>query len=184
MPNNPEPAPVNISEKEADLIKRTFKGNEELLKSIRALFFGLPLADAEKQLIKTTFADNELRLIFSRRFLPFLDRNTPIGQVQDIWLGAEQMVFAQHRDAIYQAVHYKQASILMTRQALQLLEDPSKPAPNLDYDPRQYGEEALQVPLLARNMFIRHVEQQLLFIKLIAEQPAQKPDPKNRNSNE
>lgn len=171
-----EQQPINLNEKEIELIQRTFKGNEDLLKSIRALFLGLTVTDTEKETIRTTFALDELRAIMRRRFYPTLDRDTAIGQVQDVWLGVEQMVFGNSRDAIYQAVHYKAQALKMTEQALKLLIDPSGTQVDLTYDPQGSAVDDLQVFLLARNQYIRHVEQQLLFLKIIAEQPAPSKD--------
>lgn len=172
--------PINVNDKEKSIIQATFKDNEPLLKSIRALFFGLPITDEERALIKTTFVSADLRAIMWKRFCPTLDRDTPIGQVQDIWLGAESMVFGQSRDTIYQAVNYKQLAIEYTTTALNLLVDPNGPQIDLTYKPS--GIDPLEVALLARSQFIRHVEQQLLFLKLIGDQKVEKPTEKTERT--
>jgi hypothetical protein len=156
------------SDKEVELIKATFKGNEPLLQAVRALFFGLPLSDTEKQLIKSTFASTELTEMMRRKLCPALDRRSPIGQVQDVWLGVEQMVFGQNRDTIVQSVQYKDRAVKMIEYAIGLLADPDGKAPDLTF--ADVVEDPLQIGLLARNQYIRHIEQQLVFIKVIAEQ--------------
>lgn len=158
-----------VSEHEVEVIKRAFKGDEQMLKSMRALMLGLEVSDAEKQAIKKLFADEELYKIVCRRFAPQLDRNAPIGQVQDMWLGAEQMVFGQMESTIEQAIQYKDLSIKMTKEALGLLRNPDGQRMNIVYDPTTLVGDTLGVQLLGRNQFLRHVEQQLLFLHLIAE---------------
>lgn len=162
----PAPVRINLNEQETELIQQTF--TEDLLKTMRALFLGLDVTDADRAIIKTTFANDALRAVVWKRFLPSLDRNTPIGQVQDTWLGTEQMVFGQPRDTIAQAVAYKAESIAMTRQALNLLENPSGSLISLDILPAD--DTGLQIGLLARNQFIRHIESQLQFLWVIASQ--------------
>jgi len=166
---------INVNEKEIDLIKRTFQDNEQLLKSIRALFFGLGVTEEEKALIKETFSSDELKTIMWKRFYPQLDNKTPIGQVQDIWLGAEQMVFGQNPNVIDQAVKYKDLSLKYTKQSLELLENPDGQSVNINYDPNRILNDPLQIQLLARNQFIRHIEQQLLFLWVIASQKESTP---------
>lgn len=166
----------NITDEETELIQTVFFNNEALLKAIRALFLNLNVTEDEKELVRSTFKNKELLKIFKKRFCPELDKDIPIGQVQDVWLGVEEMVFGQHRDTIQQAVAYKDLSIRMVRQALGLLENPDGERININYDPSAAIDE-LQVFLLGRNQFIKHVEHQLLFIWVIAQQkPEDKQD--------
>jgi len=163
----------NLNEKEIDLIQRTFRGNEELLKSIRALFFGMPVTDNEKKVIRDTFSNPELLSIMWRRFCPSLDKETPIGQVQDVWLGVEQQVFGFPEGTIRQAVLYKHYAVEWTKTGLALLENPDGPGVNVEYSPISYRIDAdpLAIHLLARNQYIRHVETQLSFLHVIASLP-------------
>lgn len=157
---------LNINDKEIEVIKATFADNEELLKLVRALFFGFELTVDEKNIIRDTFSNAELRAIFWRRFHPVLDRNTPIGQVQDVWLGVEGMVFGQPGHVAIQAVGYKEKALEMTKKALNLLDNPDGDRVDVVFVPSKFDEQ--QISLLARNQFIRHVESQLLFLKTIA----------------
>ena len=159
---------LNVNDKEIEIIKETFAGNENLLKAIRALFFGLEVNEGEKLIIKNIFENEDVRRIMWRRFYPQIDRNSPIGQVQDVWLGVEQMVFGMARDTIEQAVAYKELALDYTKKALALLENPEGEAVDLSYSPKIDGASGLQIKLLARNQFIRHVESQLLFLFLIS----------------
>ena len=161
-------AKAPATEVEKELIKGIFKGNEALLLSLRALFFGLSITDDEKTVIKGIFSDKRLLKIMHNRFLPELDRNTPIGTIGDRWLGVEQMVSGVPRDTIQQVIEYKAQSHDMMEKALELLENPDAHDINLDYDPGELDEVGSRI--LARNQYIRHIESQLLFIKIIAEQ--------------
>lgn len=161
---------MSVNEQEIELIKKTFADNEPLLKLMRALFFGLEVSKAEKDTILSTFASDELRAIMWKRFLPSLSKDLPIGQAADVWLGVEGMVFGAHRDQIEQAVEYKELSIKMTQQALELLENPDAHVMDVSYGTKKHPGDALQVNLLARNQYIRHIESQLMFLFIIAGQ--------------
>jgi len=159
-----------LEDKDADLIRRTYKDNEQLLKLTRALFLGMETSPEEKALLKETYASEELRNLFRRRFIPYLDRNAPIGQLSDVWLGVESMVFGQPKEVGFQAVQYKHVAIQMTEMALNLLADPYAPAPNVAFNPSSYPNDELNINLLARNMYLRHVEMQLRFLWVVAQQ--------------
>lgn len=172
-------AEINLArEKEIELLRRTFKDNEDLLKKMRALFFGFSLSDEDKKVIKNTFASEELKVLVRKSIFPILNPDVPIGQVADFWLGTEQNVFGQMKDTIYQAVNSKQDVLDMLKIAMKLLDDPDGEKISLEYKPSMYLEDDLQINLLARNLYIRTIESGLLIIKNIAdtkeETPAQK----------
>lgn len=174
---------VNVNKKEIDLLKATFRKNEALLKSIRALFLGMKVSKTEKDAIRSAFASKELLAVFERRFLPTLDRESPIGQVQDEWLGAEKMIFGMGPEQIAQAHGYKVKSIAMTRTALDLLKNPDGPTVSVSsYKPKSIEEDPLQIDLLSRNQFLRHVENQLTFIWVLASAEEQTPEQKKEKS--
>jgi len=157
----------NLNEEQNELIRGVFKNNDYLLQLIRALFYGLETTDEEKMLIKTTFSDKRLRDIFWRKFCPEIRRDTPVGQIEDVWLGAESMVFGQTESTIYQAIQYKSLSIEMTIKALGLLENPYGETIYIKYTPNY--DDKFGVSLLARNQFIKHIDFQLFSIKIIAQ---------------
>lgn len=157
------------------LIKVAFKGNEPLLKTLRALFFGLGVSEVEKQTVRTTFANPELREAIRYRFYPTINRDTPIGQVQDVWMNADQGVYSQMRDTIEQTVQNYDCSHKMVLQALDLLENPDGETPRVEYSPTMYASDPLQINLLARNRYVRHIESQLLMLKNVAEEEEKTP---------
>lgn len=152
------------------LIQSVFKDNEELLKTIRSLFFGLELTKAEKDSVKSAFSGNKLFEIFSTRFSPRLSKDVPIGQTVDLWAGVD--IRNLTKDGIYQAVMARDNLIKMTDKALALLKDPDGEPVDLSFNPLN-DITGLQVSLVARNSFLSHVETQLGLIKLIANQPSE-----------
>ena len=174
--------PMPTNEQELALIKRTFKDNDALLQSMRAVMLNITPSDSDRKLVIDTFADNdELFKLVYKRFLPTLTKETPIGQIADVWLGAEQMVFGQSENAITQAIEYKERSIEMTKIALQGLKSGNCDV-DVTFSARKYLNDPLGINLLARNQFIRHVESQLLFLKLIASQTKADPNKIGKNS--
>lgn len=160
------PTPNQLDEKEAAMVRSYFKDGEALLISIRSLFFGLPVTDGEKEIIKTTFQNKELLEIFRKRFLPNAADSKSIGFIADVWMGADKMVFGQHKDTIKQALEYKQVATNTVREALTLLSNPDTEGPKIGYDSTL--DDELGTTLLARNLYIQHVMTQLQLIWLIA----------------
>lgn len=166
---------LKVTEAELSKIKEVFLGNDALLKAMRGLFFGLGITDAEKELIKTTFANDEIYNIIKNRFYPTLKKDDNIGQAQDIWLGAETMIFGVPRDTIVQAIEYKNRAMKMVKKAIELLRDPEGESVNVEYNPDLIVNDELGLVLLARNQYVRHIESQLLFLKVIAETKKDSP---------
>lgn len=167
------------------LLKTAFKDNDSLLQTMRALFLGLGITNEDKALIRSAFINPELRKAIRNRFLPQLSRHSPIGIVQDIWMGTEKQVFGQPSGVIYQAVNYKRICIEHVEKALALLENPDGAHPDLAYDPKLVVDE-YQVDLLGRNQFIQLVETQLHAFKLVAaeaEPPTAEEKKKNAKKN-
>jgi hypothetical protein len=173
---------MHVDEKELAVIQRTFKDNDELLKSMRAVMLNLSPSESDKKLVTDVFADDALYALVYKRFLPTLSKDSPIGQASDVWLGAEQMVFGQSESAILQAIEYKERSIEMTQKALEALRDSSKIEADVIFSARKYLNDPWGINLLARNQFIRHIESQLLFLKLIAAQTKADPKATSKNS--
>lgn len=172
MEENNKPNIV-VQDEEIALIKSVFADNDELLQAMRALFFGLEIKESDKKAIEETFASDALMKIIQKRFLPTLNAEAPIGQVSDVWLGAETMIFGASQGTIAQAVLYKERSIDMTRRALALLRNTDGERISLEVNGLQ---DELGVDILARNQFIRHIESQLLFLKIIAGTKDESPE--------
>lgn len=172
---------TNLSEQEISVIKAAFSNNEELLKAMRALFLDIDVSETDKSLVSSAFAGNDaLRTAVSRRLMPTLDKTMPIGQVQDIWLGSEQMIYGQSLDTIKQTLKYKSLVKKYTEKSIALLsnveaERVSMKLDNLDSQD-EYASE-----LLARNQFIRHIESQLLYLSVIAKTDEKSDEQKKKD---
>lgn len=166
-----EKKPISVSELDIALIKRTL--DENILKSMRNLFLGLKVSKAEKETIKATFKNDDLKVLLRKRFVPALNPDTPIGQEMDVWDGVEKMVFGFSQETIYQAVHYKQKAIDMAEMCLALLENPDGPVPDLEYNAMKYPADEWAVNLCARNIFIALVKSQIftLYLTLLYKDP-------------
>ncbi len=180
-------ASASAAERDTELIKETFRGQEALLKNVRTLMLGGPLLPDQKENIKNVFSNLDLRALLRRRFLPDIqdDVDMQLGVVRDIWMGAEQMVFAATPQQIEQAMKYKAKCIEFTRHGLTLLENPE--GMKVPFKVLPYEEDPLQIELMARNMYIKHVDEQLSMLFLIANQNEESPkeivEKRIRNSN-
>ena len=119
-------------EKDNQLVIATFKDRDNLLKSIRALFLNLGINPQEKEEVRNL--SPEIKRILKDKLYPVMDKETPIGQVKDAWLGAEQMVFGHNSETIKQAIQYKNKALKMTLAALELLNEDGNEI-NLNYEP-------------------------------------------------
>lgn len=155
------------SEKEIALLKAAFAENDVLLITVRKLFFGDDLSVDEKNLIKKSFSNPEIIEVLRRKVYGVNNFETPLGQLSDFWLGAEQQIFGASRDTIYQASESKRMILSMFTKAFNLLSDPdgekvdTKTVPLIEADP-------LMVGLISRNLFMKAIETALLTVSMIA----------------
>ena len=163
-----------ILKKDVEVIQSVFKGNDELLVSIRAVLLNKEVTGEDKRAVKTTFANKRMLKIMQERLLPQLSRQSVIGTMQDDWLSATSMIFGQHKDTIKQAMLYKEKALGMTKTALELLTNPDGEKINLDYIPSL--DDDLGTNLLARNQYIKHIEIQLMQLKTIANLEQETPE--------
>lgn len=159
-------------EEDLKLMKQVFKNNPTLLQTLQDMFLGFELTADEKSLVKTAFADENLYRIFKNKFTPHLTKGVMVGQQSDQWGGLEKDIYGAPRDTIYQAVHYKKEAMAMADKAVALLKNPDGERPDLSYNPDLNASDPLQINLLARNMYIAMVQQQLAMIWVMTEQEA------------
>jgi hypothetical protein len=152
------------------LLKQVFSKHPELIKVMQALFLGFELTTDEKALVKSTFVNEELFEAVRKRIAPRLERDTMVGQQSDEWAGLEEQVYGSHPDKIYQSVHYKKEAIAMAKKAVALLRNPDGEQIDISYDPDLTLNDPLQIKLLARNMYIKMIQNQLSTIWIISEQ--------------
>lgn len=157
-------------ESDLKLMKQVFKENPNLLQTLQDMFLGFELTDNEKSLIKSAFESDDLYRIFKKKFTPELEKGAMVGQQSDAWAGLEKDVYGAPRDTIYQAVHYKKEAMKLAEKAVALLRNPNGERPDLSFNPDLAVDDSLQIKLLARNMYIAMVQQQLAMIWVMVEQ--------------
>ena len=159
----------DIYKEEAKLLKETFKDNEKLLKAMRAVLLNLNPTKEEKDLVKSTFSNEALYKAIVRKFAPQMDKDVPIGKIQDMWLGIEDMIFGKSNEQIKQVQDMKTTVIEMVLVAVELLKNPDKEVGFvLDYTSEN---DERGVKLLARNQYIRHIEGHLMMLNQMANMP-------------
>lgn len=157
-------------ESDLKLMKQVFKKNPNLLQALQDMFLGFEMTDNEKSLIKSAFESDDLYRIFKKKFTPQLEKGVMVGQQSDAWAGLEKDIHGAPRDTIYQSVHYKKEAMKLAEQAVALLRNPDGERPDLSFNPDLAVDDPLQVNLLARNMYISMVQQQLAMIWVMVEQ--------------
>lgn len=179
MANEQQPERVIVPKDDQQLIKDTFYENDEALKAMRAVMLGINPTDDDRVLCAQLFNSGDLYRIVKQRFLPELDRNAPIGVIADAWKGIAQFIHGSQDHVINQSVAYRKLVIEWTDKALKALRDANADTPDINVSP---GMDPWEIRLLAHDMYILHVENQLVMLKAIAQQVAQQNMDKTADS--
>lgn len=151
------------NDRELLLIKEAFAENEDLLKAVRNLFFGVEISPEEKNAIKQTFSNPDVLEAVRHKIYGLNNFNTPIGQLSDFWMGAEQQIFGASRDTIQQAIGVKKQVLLMFTKAFKLLENPDGEKVSTEL-----VEDDLGIGLISRNLYMKAIDTGLFTILQIA----------------
>lgn len=162
-----EPQPLMYSNKDIDLIKSAFAENDEILISIRKLFFGVEVSGDEKESIKSTFSNPELVDVFRRKVYGVNNFDTPVGQLSDFWLGAESQIFGATRDTVFQVIESKKMVLEMFEKSFKLLNNPDGEKVTVEFTANSLVDD-LGVNLIARNLYMKAIETSLLSLKALA----------------
>ena len=162
-----QPRPLMYSEKDIEVIKRTFADNEALLISIRKLFYGQDITKEEKDLIKSIFSNPEVVEVFRRKVYPVQDFNRGLIAFNDFWLDAESQIFGSSRDTVYQTIESKKLIKDMFEKAFNLLTNPDGEKVSIEYEP-MIEADPLGIKLIARNLYIRAIQTALITVQAIA----------------
>jgi hypothetical protein len=171
-----KPVQTIFAEKEVQIIKKNFAGNDTLLKAIRALLQGFDITPTERDLIKSVFKDKEVLRVFKGKVYPEFERDDtlPIGSIRDFWSGTENNIFGGSRDMISQTIESKRILLGLLKVAMESLVNPDGNKVNLNFD-GTYQLDPLQTFLLARNLYLRTIETALDFVNKIANQSSESP---------
>jgi hypothetical protein len=151
------------NEQELMLIKTTFAENEDLLKAVRNLFFGVEISPEEKKIIKQTFSNPDVLKAVRHKVYGLNNFNTPIGQLSDFWMGIEQQIFGASRDTITQAIMVKEKCLAWFTTAFKLLENPDGEKVSVEVEVDELG-----INIIARNLYMRAIDTGLYTILTIA----------------
>lgn len=159
------------TDNELDLVKRTFKGNDDLLKAIRKVFLQLPLTPVEQTMIISGLKDKpEVVAILRKTFLPTIDGDAPFNQVVDLWMTID--VKDKSPELALPHVMAREKLIKYLDQQLNFLggndECNLKLADMTNFEGKNADE--IYSNLLFRNTLIYHVEQQLTQIEVLSNQ--------------
>lgn len=173
MKNDPKKqgTTISVSLERAELLRETFKGNEDLLKAIRGLFFGFVMTEQEKALVRTTFANNpQLKIAVQFKIYQKLSKEAPIGANPDFWVGTEQQIVGMHPEVVQQILQSKERCLERLEKAMTLLDDPDafRVEHVADYSPKSVVNDLSGVELISRNLYVQAIENGLSYIKIIA----------------
>lgn len=182
-----------ITNAEVELLKNTFKDNQNLLTAIEHTFLQIPLNIIELSLMKLNFnKDKEIKDILKRLILPELeDKNIYFGGTKDFLMGLEI------KDVFFDV-------FVLRVKALKILEkyikQQFKVIENGEYNkdqPIKFSDLAetknaldsdIYINMFARNTIIAIVQTQLMFLYSIAnakeETPEQREERLKKNSAE
>lgn len=157
------------------VIKSAFENNQVGLQSLRAVLLNLEPTLAEKRLVTSLFANEELLKVFSRMLVNNSDKYSHILDFSDPWLPMTRAIIDKPQESIKQAIDSQELSLKYARQGLGLLTNPDGEAPDLAID----LEDVTGIKLIARNTYIQNVKQQLENLYLIAQQESAEDKEKN-----
>jgi len=182
---------LTTAEKEANLLKSTFKDNENLLKLLRKLFFSFELSPEEKLLIKNTFESKELREAFRKKIYSKRGDDANLGNIADEWVSiTDEKLLGIYAEDAYKIIQSRIKLYKMFEQGIALLENPDGERVELSFIPSEFVASNIQqisIDLMARNKYLNSVEAGLSFINIIANSkdktPEQLLEEQKKNSN-
>jgi len=157
---------MSIEQKAPDkeTLEKAFKGNSDLLLSIRALLFGKETTKEERDNLKKTF-DDELIRVFRKRMMGEALKTTPIGQYQNFWNSTEKQIMGAPEHTIKQVVEAKKIAKTYLEQSIELLKDPE--GEPIKSEILSLEDDPLQSSLIAKNLFEGTVENTLAMIDVV-----------------
>lgn len=152
---------MRYSDKELEIIKSTFRDNEDLLLAIRKSFLQLSLDPIDVSMLNDLKDKRESLKVIRKSFLPTIEGDAPLHQVIDLWMTVEFK--DKTPDMVLLVVKARELLIEYIDQQLRILEGEIK-SPKILFNSLvkapETGEEAY-INLTVRNTAISHCEMQL-----------------------
>ncbi len=171
---------MRYSDGELILIKGTFKDNEELLKTIRKVFYQMSLNTVDLSRLQITFnGKKELQKVMRKMFLPEIDADIPFQQQIDLWMTIKlkDMIVSEA------AVHLKSIKVWYDyiNQQLKTIENgkydkKQKMIFNKLIDIKDKTDWDMYANVMARNTIINHVEMCLQQLSFLSEKKDETPE--------
>jgi len=170
---------MRFSEKELITIKGVFAENDDLLRTMRKVFYQMPLNAVDLSALELTFKNKpELDRVLRKCFLPEIEADVPFQQQIDLWMTIQlkEMMVGEasvHLDSIQIWIDYM-------NQQLEVLKTGKYKKPKIDFKELTDIKEDIPTErfakVLARNTIINHVEQQLNQILILAGMKTETPE--------
>ena len=172
---------MRFSQEDLGLIKGVFAENEELLKTIRKVFYQMPLNAVDLGRLNLTFKGKPaLQKVFRKTFLPEIEAELPLQQNFDLWLTLKLKDLPTEEGA----VHIKSVGLWIDyiEQQLKLIESGKYQVtkPKISFTGLSKIKDKVSwelfADMLARNTIINHTEQQLRQLELLAGSKEETPE--------
>jgi len=162
------------SNEELSLFKNTFAENDDLLILLRKVMLQAELTEAEDIMAKNVFGKPNVAELLRRQFLPEIEPDAPVNQIIDMWVE----VYNNNKDRsiadIAVRVEARAMVIEYIHQQLEYIENSKEST--MSIEAFNVNADNLVVTFLARNDLYKHIESQLMFIKIMAGKKDETPD--------
>jgi hypothetical protein len=171
---------MRYSDKELLLIKGVFSENEDLFKSMRKIFYQMPLTAIDLGRFQVSLKSKELLAILRKMFLPILDSELPLQQNIDLMM----TIKLNEMPVSEGAVHLKSIKIWIDymNQQLKVIESGkyAVKSPKINFnkltDLKDKTDWDMYTDVLARNTIINHTEQCLRQLLILAGKKDETPE--------
>src|SRR3990167_2359628 len=158
---------VPKSVQEYELLKNTFKGNNDLLVKIRTLLLGFEISDEYKKIIRTTFGNPDVFKAFRKKIFTIYEEDVPeasIESLNDNWSSSTEKIHGATKEKIYQEIAMKKEVIATLKKGVELLKNPDGEKVDTKYDE---VEDEWGIKLLARNYYVGSIQQGIATLSVI-----------------
>lgn len=160
-----------FTEEEQSLIRNSFGGKEEILKSVRKLFYQLELAERDLNNLIDVKKSKQVKALLRKAILPELDGDAPFFQVMDRWIGLKGLM-ERTPEGMSPLIEAREKVVEYLGQQLNALEGKEEIKIKFnDFLPsKEKSAEDNMIDLLARDSIINLIEFELHDLKVLSEE--------------